>query len=405
MKVLQVHNRPRGGGGATAVFEHTVRLLRERGVETVLLTCDSARLSAGLRGRLRAFAAGIYSPGARRHAAAVIARDRPDCAHIHDLQPFLPSTLLACRDAGLPVVMTCHNYRLTCPVFSHVDGRGEPCERCLGGREYWCLLMNCRGDRFESAAFALHNLAARRLRLFSAGVDLFLVPSRFVKDHLARAGFSPESIEVLPHPLPIAETSRDAPAGEYLAYAGRLSPEKGLGTLLAAAALTPGIPIAIAGDGPLLPDLTARATPNVRFLGWLDPEALRDFYGRARAVVVPSRCCETFGVAAAEAMNLGIPVIASRIGALAELVGDGVSGLLFEPEDPRDLAARMHVLWTDQALGRRLGREARSRVRRLCDEADYLEKLLGFYSQAMRAKVVALGRAGSASPLGKGTGR
>ena len=404
MKVLQIHNRPRGGGGATAVFEHTVWLLRERGIETVLLTCDSAGLGAGLRGRLRAFAAGIYSPRARRHAATIIARTRPDCAHVHDLQPLLPSTLLACRDAGLPVVMTCHNYRLTCPVFSHVDGRGELCERCVGGREYWCLFMNCRGDRLESAAFALHNVAARRLRLFSAGVDLYLVPSRFVKDHLTRAGFNTESIEVLPHPLPIAEIARDVPPGEYLAYAGRLSPEKGLGTLLAAAALTPGIPVVIAGDGPLLPDLTARATPNVRFLGWLDPAALRDFYGRARAVVVPSRCYETFGVAAAESMNLGIPVIASRIGALAELIGDGVSGLLFEPGDPRDLAACMQTLWTDQALGLRLGREARNRVRRLCDEGNYVENLLGFYGRAMRRKDGDRGRVGSAAPVGEETG-
>lgn len=404
MRVLQIHNRPRGGGGATAVFEHTVRLLRERGVETVLLTCDSAGLGAGLRGRLRAFAAGIYSPGARRRAAAAIAGARPDCAHVHDLQPFLPSALLACRDAGLPVVMTCHNYRLTCPVFSHVDGRGELCERCMGGREYWCLFRNCRGDRLESAAFALHNVAARRLRLFSAGVDLHLVPSRFVKAHLTRAGFRAESIEVLPHPLPVAETARQVPAGEYLAFAGRLSPEKGLGTLLAAAALTPGIPIAIAGDGPLLPDLAARATPNVRFLGWLGPAALRDFYGRARAVVVPSRCYETFGVAAAEAMNLGIPVIASRIGALAEMIGDGVSGLLFEPGDPRDLAARMEALWADQALGLRLGREARSRVRHLCDEGRYVERLLGFYGRAMRGKAGLQERAGSAAQVGGETG-
>jgi glycosyltransferase involved in cell wall biosynthesis len=295
--------------------------------------------------------------------------------------------------------MTCHNYRLTCPVFSHVDSRGEPCERCLGGHEYWCLFRNCRGDRLESAAFALHNVAARRLGLFSAGVDLYLVPSRFAKAHFTRAGFSAGSIEVLPHPLPVAETARQVPAGEYLAFAGRLSREKGLGTLLAAAASTPEIPIVIAGDGPLLPELTVRATPNVRFLGWLDPAALRDFYGRARALVVPSKCFETFGVAAAEAMNHGIPVIASRIGALAELVGDGVGGLLFEPGDPRDLAARMQILWSDEALALRLGRQARSQVRRLCDEGNYVERLLGFYDRAVRGKDEDHGRVGSAAPV------
>lgn len=382
MRVLQVHNRYRIRGGEDAVVETTIGLLERRGQTARLFDKHSDKAAAGFLQRVRAVFSGIYSTAARGEMERILAEFSPDVVHIHNLYPLLsPSVLVACRRAGVPVVMTCHNYRLVCPIAVHFVN-GKICERCAGGREYWCFLQNCRNNRLESAAYALRGQVTRTLGLFRNNVTLFLAISNFLKCRLIEAGLPEEHIMVVPNMIRVPESGADASQGSYAAFAGRASEEKGIPVLLAASRRLPEIRVQIAGHGPMLESLRRVAPANVMFPGMMSPEGLAVFYRGARFLVVPSVWHETFGLVAIEAMSYGIPVIASRIGGLQELVTDGRSGFLFEPGNPEDLADKMRTLWDDPALCGRMGQAAREEVTQRFREDVYYANLMTAYERA-----------------------
>jgi len=198
----------------------------------------------------------------------------------------------------------------------------------------------------------------------------------FVKQRLMDAGMPEERLVVVPHAVPLAESTADAGAGRYAAFVGRVSPEKGVGVLLAAADKCPDVPVRVTGR-------PQPAPANVRFTGWLDADGVRDIYAHARFVVLPSVWHETFGLAVAEAMSHGVPTVAARIGALPELVRDGRTGLLFNPGDADDLARAMRQLWDDPELCRQTGAQARRDVAERFSPNAYCERLLAAYHRAM----------------------
>ena len=358
-------------------------LLKEKGNSVYSWTRSNAELGTGLAGKMRAFLGGMYSPAAGRAMARLLERETPDIVHAHNLYPlFTPAVLAACRQKNIPVVLHCHSYLLTCPTTFHFRG-GQLCDRCLGGREYWCLLHNCRRSVFESAGYALRNALARKLELFTENVTLFIALSEFARHWLIDAGFRSEQVVVLPNMIPVPDATADPADGEYAAFSGRLSPEKGVSALLAAAAQLPHIPVKLAGNGPQSAHLSEQATLNVTFSGWRDRTEMAGFYRKARFAVVPSVWHEPFGMVAIEAMSHGLPVIASRRGGLPEIVDDGVTGLLFEPGNVGDLADKMALLWENKKLSRQMGLAAREKVCREYSTEVYYRRLLAIYRKAI----------------------
>ena len=382
MKVIQLINLHRFRGGADVMAEESARLLTQNVQEAILLTRDSRELGEGWRGNVRAFINGIYSRSGIRMTAAALREHQPDVVHVHEVYPFFsPWALQECRKAGVPVVMTCHDYRLTCPVATHLCGN-DICERCLNNREHWCFLKNCRGKRFESLAYALRSIVARKNRLFLDNVTLYTTPSAFVRRRLTEAHYPADRIHVLPNMVPIPETTTDAASNAYAVYVGRISPEKGIESLLDAQRLS-GVPLRIAGDYGSMPDSAANASPDVSFVGVLDRNTLSDFYRQARFLIFPSVWHETFGLVIAEAMSHGLPVIAARIGAIPEVVDDGVTGLLFEPGNVAELADKMRLLSDDADLCRRLGAAGRTKVLRDYNPDAYYKRLMDIYEEAI----------------------
>ncbi|MHC5033575.1 MAG: glycosyltransferase, partial [Planctomycetota bacterium] len=354
------------------------------GVEVAFLTRDSSDLGNGLAGKLRAFVGGIHSLSAQRRMSRLLREVRPDIVHVHNLLPLLsPSVLVACRSHGVPVVMTCHNYRLTCPTGLHVV-RGEVCERCISDGEHRCVLQDCRNSLFESAAYALRHAVGRWGRTIPRNVTLFIALTEFLKRRLVTAGFPRERIAVIPNMADLPAQPADPVAGQYAAYAGRISPEKGLDTLLAAARRLPGIPIRIAGDWSTMPEVREQAPDNVDFVGFLDRDEVARFYRKARFLVLPSTCFEVFPLVLAEAMGYGLPAVASRIGGLPEIVEDGRTGLLFEAGDADELASKMEMLWEDSALCARMGQAARHRAAREFSEDVFYSRLMDAYQAAVQ---------------------
>lgn len=336
-------------------------MLREGGVDVEEFARDSRDIPLNFLGKTRAFLNGLYAPQAVREFERELERTAPDIVHVHELYPLIsPWILPICGRAGIPVVMTCYDFRLICPIASHYV-RGEICYRCAGGREHWCAIRNCRSSAPESLAYALRSAVARRFDLFNEHVSRFVVVSTFSRDWmLQHAGISPERITRIPPSIRVSpEPVEDPAAGAYVAFAGRFVPEKGVEVMLQACR-EEGLPMAFAGDA--LSHPAARPGDDARFVMTRSPAELAEFYRGARVLAVPSLYYETFNIVAAEAMSHGVPVVASRIGALPETVPDGKAGLLFPPGDAARLAACLRRLWDDPELCRELGGNARRHV-------------------------------------------
>jgi glycosyltransferase involved in cell wall biosynthesis len=383
MKIVMVHNRyavPGRGSGEEVMFDAIADLLARRGNEVVTFMRSSLEIGTMRFGRTRAFMSGIYSARAAREMQEILSMHLPDVVFVQNVYPlFSPSVVAACRSFGIPVIMRCPNYRLVCPNGLFLS-RGEVCERCSGGREYWCLLRNCERNVLKSAGYALRGFAARRLSLFRDNVDIFMVLTEFAKHKLVENGFDPGRIHVISG---LADTNAAGAVtgevnGDYVGYAGRVSAEKGVDVIVEAARKLPGIRFKVAGKYDEGSGVAQGLPGNVELLGQLNAGKLDMFYANARMVVIPSRWYEGLPAVAIETMLRGKPIVCSRIGGLPEVVEDGVTGLLFEPGDAVDLAEKVGSLWKDTGRCKSLGLAGRDRARK-----EYSPE--AFYNRLMKA--------------------
>ena len=348
--ILFLHNRYRVAGGEERAVEDLLWLAREHlGEEAELLARDSATL-----GRSRAAVALLRGGLAPDDVAAAVRRTGARAVSAHNLNPaFGWRALAAARAAGARAVLHLHNYRLVCAVGTCFNSRGEDCVRCQGRDTLPGVRLNCRGTGPEAAVYAA-SLALWQRRL-AAQADAVVVPSRFADERLRalRAPLDPARVHVVPHVVrAFAERSR-ASAGEHALVAARLAPEKGVDLAVQACARA-GLELVVAGDGPQAGAL--RSAGGARFVGRVSARELADLRARAALAIVPSRSAETFGLAAAEAMADGVPVVATAVGALPELVG---AGGLVAPGDVDALAAAARARFGDEEAGaaglRRIG--------------------------------------------------
>jgi len=383
MKVCLVHNAYGRFSGEEEVVDRQADLLRAAGHEVLRFERSSAEIPEMFLGRARAFFAGIYNPLARRRFAAFLTEKRPEIVHIHNLFPLIsPSILDVCRERRLAVVMTVHNYRLICPSGLFLS-RGEVCERCRGGREYWCVWRRCEGSLLKSLGYALRGAVARRRGSFRSGVQCFAVLTEFQRKKMVDEGFDPERIEVIPNMArPWSRDDRYSLTGDYIGYVGRISPEKGIDVILQAARLLPELSFRLAGD-PGKGAETADSFPkNVFFQGYLDRVALDDFFMKSRMILLPSRWYEGFPMVALDAMLYGKPLVASRIGGIPEIVDDGETGLLFAPGDVEGLAEKIRFLWDRPDLCLRMGTAGREKALREYSPQKYYDRLMTVYEHA-----------------------
>lgn len=318
----------------------------------------------------------IYSHEAQRKLAALIRQERPDVAYLHNIHhQFSLSILPLLREHGVPILWRLHDYALFCPNSTFYT-RGSICEACVGGRFYHAVWRACRRDsRGASLVACLASYAGRLLRL-ERHTDLFVAPSHFLAEKMAACGLDRERLAVQPNFLDLTSFDRDLAAAcgsgagrssdSPLLFVGRLVPEKGADTLIAAVGQTPAARLLIAGDGPeraRLEALAAAVAPGrVSFLGHQPLEALLAILDSASAVVVPSMWYENCPYAILEAFAARQAVIASRIGGIPELVQDGEDGLLFQPGDVDGLADRIGALLADEQERDRLGKQARQKL-------------------------------------------
>lgn len=360
MRVLILHSRYLSGAvsGENQVVEQERRLLADAGHD-VHVWSPSPLESRGLT-IVRTALDSVWSSEARGQIRSLVRRHRPDILHFHNIFPMLsPAALTAVGSEPAATVMTLHNFRLLCLPATFLRA-GRPCESCLGKLPWKGVLHRCyRGSAPASAAIATSLGLHRGLGSFRR-VQLYFAVSRFVRDKYVAAGFPADRLIVKPN-FAQSEVRRVGP-GHYFLYLGRLSTEKGVQTLVE---LWRNVParLLIVGDGPERASLAAAAPPSVEFLAPVSPPEVPRLIAEARALLIPSIWYEGSPRVILEAYAAGVPVIASRIGGLPEIVRDGESGLLANPGD-RDSWTRMIERVLDDTASVRLGAGAR----RLWDE-------------------------------------
>jgi glycosyltransferase involved in cell wall biosynthesis len=327
--------------------------------------------------RLLRVGAAIHSFAAASALEALLADVRPDVAHLHHVHRHLtPAILGPLRRHGIPIVWTVHDYDLICPngqLFTH----DAPCTRCAGHHYANAIRLRCkRGDLAQSAAVALEKWVHAKLRIWDK-VDRFLCPSRFLAAQMVAFGVPADRVSHLPNALDPAPAG-GAP-GSHWVYAGRLSPEKGVDDLVAAARLLPHRALRVLGGGPEHARLVRVAPVNVTFLGPVSPARVAEELRAAGAVAVPSRWPENFPYAVLEAQQAGRAVVATRVGGIPEQIEDGVDGVLVPPADPVRLAAAVGALLDDPGAASAIGTRARSRVIREREPGRHLDTLEALY--------------------------
>jgi glycosyltransferase involved in cell wall biosynthesis len=339
-------------------------------------------------GQLLQLPRAIWSLPAAAALRRLLAAWPADVAHVHAPSRYLtPSVLRVLEHARVPAVMTLHDFKPWC-TNRVMFARGAPCERCKGGRHIMAFRTACiHNSRAKSAVGALEAYVHDLVGAYR-GVRHWIAPSRFVRDKVAEHGLDPARVSVVPHALarPGAEAAgapATVPAGEpYVLYAGRLSQEKGVRLLPAVAMRVMPIPVVVAGDGPLGTWLREQggSLPNLRLVGHVGRDELATLIARASVALVPSLSYETFCYAVAEALLAGCPVVASRIGAIPELMTED-AGVLVAPGDAHALAEGCQRVLADAGARTRV-HTARAHVEALTDPARHRTALLSVFEHA-----------------------
>jgi glycosyltransferase involved in cell wall biosynthesis len=335
------------------------------------------RYGAALGAALRA----VYSLETYRRLRGLIAAARPDVVHVHNYAYHLSASVFAAaRNAGVPVVHTLHDYKLLCPQLSMLR-HGTVCERCRGGRLHNCVRYRCvEGSSAASTVAALQNCVLGWTNVVRGTVSAYLCPSEFLRAKAAAGGLPAPALHCVPNFVRLDErhAAAQAPGGRTFLYAGRLVPEKGVGTLLRAMSQVPEAELVVAGEGPLRSQLETLAPRNVRFLGEVPRARLAALYRDSLAVVVPSEWYENCSLTVLEAFAAGRCVVASDLGGLPEQVLEGRTGLLFPPGHVEALAACLRRVAARPEAAADMGQEARQVARtRYSPEVHYarLERL------------------------------
>lgn len=401
MRILIAHNRYKFVAGEEAVVMAEHELLQSHGHTVHLFEVDNRSIN-GAWSKMKAAIAAIYSTESKMRVQAEIARFKPDLVHVHNFFPLLsPSVYDACHEANVPVVQTLHNYRIICPN-GKLYRDGKRCEDCIGQAfPVSGVIHRCyRESMAQSATVATMIAVHQQRQTWQERVDAFITLTQFQKQKMIQAGLPEDRIHVKSNFIfdldengypPEKRLTRRSSTNSYALFVGRLWEEKGISTLIQAYVNHHiQLPLKIIGDGPLRSKLEAQVeaaglSSRVKFLGWQEKATVLQFMRQAQFLVFPSVWYETFGLSVIEAFASGIPVIASRLGCMAELIEEKENGLLFEPGNPQDLAAKVAWAIAHPNTIQSMGYQARQTYEALYTPEQNYRQLMKIYRAVAQA--------------------
>lgn len=383
MKIALAHNRYLWRGGEDTVYENESALLVENGHEVVQFEMNNLETQ-----KINSLQLGLgttWSQSSYKSLRSFFRKERPDVAHFHNTFPLIsPAGYYAARAERVPVVQTLHNFRLLCAngIFYR---DGHPCEDCMGRKIAWPALRHkCyRDSRAATGAIALMQTTHRAIGTWRRSVDRYIALTDFARTRFSKGGLPLERITIKPNFTPDTGSKPIAPpASPRFIFVGRLSEEKGIETLINAWKTIPW-PIDIYGEGPLLEKLRSTGLDTLTVHGAEPANIVAQAMREATALIVPSRWYEGFPMVVVEAYSQGLPIIASKIGALEEIVRDGETGCHVELADAEDLAEKVNWAAEHKVQMHEMALNARATYERLYSPAVNYRQLHAIYLEAI----------------------
>ena len=365
MHLLLIHNNYGAYSGEEAVVDKQIALFQELGHNVTVYRKTTEGERNTISGNIKGLLQGFYSPSSVRDIKRLIKQDKPDIVIIHNLYPYIsPAVLKPIKEAGIPIIMTIHNYRLICPTGLFMRN-AAPCEDCLEKENEWsCIRYNCEHSLMKSIGYAGRNWFARITKAYKDRVDHFACITQFQIQKLIAAGFDPEKMKHIPNFLENSSEPEHT-RGDYVAISGRLSKEKGIDLILEVARQTPNIPFVFAGTvRPEDAELIKNAPVNCTFIGHLAAEKLKNFYNNALFLVMASRWYEGFPMTILEVSAFAKPSIGPAHGGFPEIIDDNSTGLLFTPGNAEDLKEKISSLWNDPEKTVEYGKNAYQKLKK-----------------------------------------
>jgi glycosyltransferase involved in cell wall biosynthesis len=398
VKIALVHNTYLIQGGEDVVFWQERDLLRTAGHEVIeYQKFNSEMQQYSTAQRLTLIGRTVWSKDSHREFSELLQQHRPDIVHVHNTFPLIsPSILWACHEQNVPVVHTLHNYRLFCPGANFIRD-GKPCEDCTHGSLWQSVAHGCyRESRSQTAAVALMLSVHRARKTWNTTVDRYIALTEFSRSKFVSNGIPADKVVVKPNcvdPDPGKRTGK----GSYALFAGRVSREKGALTLLKAWQQLPRtIPLRIMGDGPALQEVQNQAREqgltNITFIERQPREKVIEAMKGARFVIFPSELYENFPLTILESFACGVPVLASKLGAMQEIVEEGRTGMFFTPGDSAALARAVTQAWERQDYMKALGDRARQEFEQKYTSAINYRNLMNIYQQVIAERSVGIER-------------
>ena len=405
MKVLQINKYYFRKGGAETVFFNTIRLLEGHGHTVVPFSLKSERnekseyeayfvdypelSESSFWQKIKNMPSFIYNSEAARKLEKLIQQEKPDVAHIHLMFNSMSVSILpVLRKYGIPVVMSVHDYRLVCPAYTFTDGKGNFCERCGSGSYYNCILHKCsKGNMANSLMLSLDSYFRSFFYQPVDYIDRFIFVSKFAMNkHIEKDKRYAGKCTYLYNFTPKVKDYSTV-KGNYVLYFGRISEEKGIGTLLKAIEQTPDIRLKVVGTGPLLEQFKSLCQPNAEFLGFKSGDELWELIHNASFVVVPSEWYENNPLTIIESLMIGTPVIGSNIGGIPELIEEGKTGYIFQPgatDELRNILVKACAV--SDAEYKRMSDAAKKFAEDNFSEENHYERLIKNYQQVIEQK-------------------
>lgn len=328
----------------------------------------------------------VYSLDTRNNLSALLSYFKPDIIHAHNIYGRLTTSVIdAARNQGIPVVMTLNDYKLICPSYLMLS-KGKVCDLCKSNKFYFCTFKRChRNTLIPSLIYTIESYFNSFLKKYDY-VRYLICPSRFLLDKHMEAGVPVKKLVHIPHFLNLKDDMSSFTVGEYILYAGRLSREKGVLTLIKAMKEL-DLHLKIAGGGPMESEyrkyVKDKKINNVSFEGFKSGDKLRDLYIHAAFIVVPSEWYENLPMTIMESFAAGKPVLAANIGGIPEMVIHGATGFLFRPGDHQELRKKIQYLITNPSLIIKMGKNARKKVKKEYNPENHYEQLMAVYERAL----------------------
>jgi glycosyltransferase involved in cell wall biosynthesis len=389
MRVLVVHNRYQQPGGEDVAVAQESLLLESQGHQVIAYSRSNDELkNLSSMQRLLFVKDLVYSSDSKSEIEALLRKVRPDVVHVHNTFMMIsPSVFDACRKAGIPVLQTLHNYRLICPAWT-LSRNGRVCEDCVEGGLWHGIWHGCYRESHAMTAAVAAMLKFHRISgTWNNSVDGYVALSEFARRKFIEGGLPANRIHVKPNFVQSDPGEKRKP-GSFALFVGRLSPEKGVQTLISAwAQMSHSYPLVVIGDGPLRESLEVEVAKqnisSVTFKGWLPREQTIEAMKNSAFLVVPSLWYEGFPMTIAEAFACGTPVLCSKLGGMQEIVDDGRTGLHIEPGNAEDLASKVTAVLAQPEKIAQMGIAARWEYKSRYTAATNYSLLMQIYEQSI----------------------